>query len=224
MQRTVLGISTSPRGGGNSDLLVQEALRGAESVGGRAEYVALRQLTIAPCYACGRCRETGRCRFDDDYQRVFDRMLAADRIVMAVPIYFMTVPAQAKALIDRCQCLWSRKYVLKQPLYPDGPRDRRGLVIAVGGSTSRKMFDSIRLTMKYYFDVLEVGYFANLFVNRVDGRGDIRKHPTALKEAYHLGSALGSFSGPMPQGSIDVFLSGAAPEDRPVRPAERGKD
>jgi multimeric flavodoxin WrbA len=221
MERTVLGISTSPRAGGNSDLLLKEALRGAESVGGRTEYVALRGLSIAPCYSCGRCRTLGRCQVQDDFQPLFEKMLAADRLVVALPIYFMAVPAQAKALIDRCQCLWSRKYVLKEPLYPAGRRDRRGLVMAVGGSTSRKMFDSVRLTMKYYLDVLEVGYFANLFVNRVDGKGDIARHPTALREAYHLGAALASFSGPMPEGSIDVFLSGEAGGSPAGRPSRR---
>ena len=209
MARKVLGISTSPRAGGNTDLLLKGALRGAESVGATPEYLTLRDYTFSPCVECNHCYRTGVCRIDDEFQEVFGKMLEADRIVFATPVFFMTVPAQAKMLIDRCQCLWSRKYVLKEPLWPTGERDRRALVIAVGGSTSKKMFESVRLTMRYYLDVLDVKYFANLFVNRVDARGDILKHPTAVREAFHLGSALASFEGPAPSGPLDVSLFGA---------------
>ena len=80
----------------------------------------------------------------------------------------MAVCAQAKSLIDRCQCLWAHKYILKKPLIKTTDRDRRAMVIAVGGSKSKKMFESIRLTMKYFFDVLDINYTSNLFVNKVE--------------------------------------------------------
>jgi len=64
------------------------------------------------------------------------------------------------------------------------------MVIAVGGSKSKKMFESIRLTMKSYFDILDLHYVSNLFVNRVNDDGDIKKHPTAMKEAHRLGREL----------------------------------
>jgi hypothetical protein len=118
----------------------------------------------------------------------------------------MSVCAQAKILIDRCQCLWANKYVLKKPLFINGNRDRRAMVIAVGGTKSKKMFDSVRLTMKYYFDVLDMQYVANLFVNKVDDCGEIKKHPIALKEAYRLGSELVTVETP-PEKPIDVELT-----------------
>ncbi len=211
MTRKVLGIATSPRAGGNTDLLLAEALRGVEAVEAETSLVALRDKRITPCTACEHCHATGRCHMDDDFTPILDAMLEADRIVFATPIYFMAVSSHAKLLIDRCQCLWARKYVLKEQLFPDADRDRRALVIAVGGSRSRKMFDSIRLTMKYYLDALDVGYFANLFVNQVDARGAIRDHPSAMTEAFHLGSALASFAGPMPDEPLDVDLFGSAP-------------
>jgi multimeric flavodoxin WrbA len=189
MALKVLGISASPREGGNSDLLLREALAGAQDAGGQAEYLALRGLSIAPCEECNACARTGLCRIQDDYQAVMAKMLEADRLIFATPVFFMAVSAQAKLLIDRCQCLWSRRYVLKQPLFPE-PRDRRALVIAVGGSKSRKMFESVRLTMKYYLDAIGCAYAANLFVNQVDGRGEIRKHAEVLAEARRLGRAL----------------------------------
>jgi len=64
------------------------------------------------------------------------------------------------------------------------------MVIAVGGTKSKKMFESIRLTMKYYLDVLEMRYTANLFVNQVDALGEIKKHPSAMNEAFRLGKEL----------------------------------
>jgi multimeric flavodoxin WrbA len=189
MSIKVLGISTSPRLKGNSDLLLRRALAGAEAAGAETEYIRLRDLNIAPCIECNSCYKKGACVVEDDYQMLSSKMLEADRLIFATPIFFMTVCAQAKALIDRCQCLWAHKYVLKQPLITTG-RDRRAMVIAVGGTKSKKMFESIRLTAKYFFDVLDMTYFANLFVNKVDAAGEIQQHPSAMDEAFRLGREL----------------------------------
>jgi len=190
MSVKVLGISTSPRVGGNSDLLLRQALSGAESAGAVVEYISLSNLKIAPCTECNFCYKMGQCKIEDDYQMVSAKMLEANRLIFATPIFFMTVCSQAKTLIDRCQCLWACKYVLKKPLITSGGRDRRAMVIAVGGSKSKKMFESIRLTMKSYFDILDLHYVSNLFVNRVNDASDIEKHPTAMKEAHRLGREL----------------------------------
>jgi multimeric flavodoxin WrbA len=206
MSAKVLGISTSPRLKGNSDLLLREALAGADAAGAQIEYLRVPDFDIAPCVECNACYGTGRCRVQDDYQQVFTKLLETDRLIFATPIFFMNVCAQAKALIDRGQCLWANKYVLKKPLFEDGPRDRRGMVIAVGGSRSIKQFESVRLTMKYYFDVLDMKYVANLFVNQVDERGAIKKHPSALKEAFRLGKELITAETP-PEKPISVQLT-----------------
>ena len=203
----VLGISTSPRVNGNSDLLLRRALAGAGAAGARTELLRLRDLNIAPCVECNSCRTTGRCGVEDDYQMVLAKMLDADRLIFATPIFFMTVCAQAKVLIDRCQCLWARKYVLKKPLTTTSGRDRRAMVVAVGGSKSKEMFDSIRLTMKYYLDVLDMHYAANLFVNKVENSGDIEKHPSAMKEAFRLGEELVTAVTAPSEKPIDVELT-----------------
>ena len=205
MTLKVLGISTSPRLKGNSDLLLQEALAGAESAGAQVEYLRIAELNIAPCVECNCCYTTGRCRVQDDYQQVLQKMLDCDRLIFATPVFFATVCTQAKILIDRGQCLWANKYVLKKPLFENGPCDRRGMVIAVGGSKSRKQFESIRLTMKSYFDALDVKYVANLFVNKIDARGAIMQHPSALKEAFRLGKGLVTDETP-PDMPVDVAL------------------
>lgn len=206
MSVKVLGISTSPRVDGNSDLLLRQALAGAESTGAEIEYIRLSDLNIAPCNECNSCYKSGACAIEDDYQMLSSKMLEADRLIFATPIFFMTVCAQAKALIDRCQCLWAHKYVLKQPLLTTG-RDRRAMVIAVGGTKSKKMFESIRLTAKYFLDVLDMTYVANLFVNKVDAAGEIKQHPSAMDEAYRLGRELASTDTPPPEKPISVELT-----------------
>ena len=206
MSIKVLGISASPRQNGNSDLLLKQALAGAQSANAQTEYIRLADLNIAPCVECNACYKTGKCRVDDDYQLISAKMLEADRLIFATPIFFMTVCAQAKLLIDRCQCLWAHKYVLKKPLIGTAGRDRRAMAIAVGGSKSKKMFDSIRLTMKYYFDVLDMHYAANLFVNKMEEPAQIKNNPTAMKEALRLGAELIIAPAP-PEKPIDVELT-----------------
>jgi len=205
----VLGISTSPRADSSSDLLLRQALAGAESAEAstdlsadlsgvakaesealaKAEYITLRDFKIAPCIECNSCYITGKCKVEDDFQIILQKMLDADRLIFATPIFFMTVCAQAKALIDRCQCLWANKHILKKPLFTT-KRDRRAMVIAVGGSKSTKMFESIHLTMKYWLDVLDFNYVSELFVNQIEEPSRIKQHPTALKDAYRLGREL----------------------------------
>jgi len=207
MALKVIGISASPRLNGNSDLLLRRALAGAESAGAQVEYVRLVDFKIAPCIECNSCYKTGSCVVKDDYHTLSAKMLDADRLIFATPIFFMAVCAQAKALIDRCQCLWAHKYVLKKPLINTIGRDRRAMVIAVGGSKSKKMFDSIRLTMKYFFDVLDMNYAANLFVNKVEDPGRIKEHPSAMEQAFSLGRDLTAADTPPPEKPADIELT-----------------
>lgn len=207
MNVKVLGISTSPRLKGNSDLLLRKALAGAESAGAQAEYLRISDLEISPCAECNWCYNTGSCKIKDDYQMILQKMLAADRLIFATPIFFMTVCSQAKMLIDRGQCLWACKHVLKKPLLITSKFDRWAMVIAVGGSKSTKQFDSIRLTMKAYFDTLEMKYFANLFVNKIDAYGVVTKHTAVLNEAFRLGKDLVAADALMPEKIIDVRMT-----------------
>lgn len=189
MATRVLGISASPRVDSNSDILLRQVLSGVQSAGAEIEYIRLSDLDIRPCSECNSCYATGVCVIKDDYEKLSAKLLDAERLIFATPIFFMTVCAQAKALIDRAQCHWALKYMLKKELIPD-KRDRRAMVIAVGGSKSVKMFESVRLTMKSYFDAIQMRYVANLFVNKVNEAGEIQKHPLALSEAFRLGKEL----------------------------------
>ncbi len=125
MTVSVLGLAGSPRRRGNTALLLERALEGAASAGAEVSRVDLCRQRVAPCIACGRCAEAGVCVVDDDdFQALLVQLIAADAVVLATPVYFLGVTAAAKAFIDRCQCLWARKYVLHRPLPPirDGRR------------------------------------------------------------------------------------------------------
>jgi multimeric flavodoxin WrbA len=202
----IIGISTSPRLSSNSDLLLRKAMAGAGSTGAQAEYLQLYKMNIKPCTACGACYGTGECIIDDDFNVVLSKMVGTERLIFATPIYFMTVCSQAKMLIDRCQCLWASKYMLKKPVSRPQQNSRQAMVIAVGGTKNKKMFDSVRLTMKYYFDVLDMGYFANLFVGGIDEAGKIEQNADAMEQAFQLGIRLAS-SEAAPAQTIEIELT-----------------
>ena len=84
----VLGIGCSPRKGGNTDILLGEALAGAQQNGAEVEQLSIRELDIKPCDGCYSCAKKGKCKIKDDMQLVYDKMLAADGIIFSVPIYF----------------------------------------------------------------------------------------------------------------------------------------
>jgi len=102
MSKKVLVLSGSPRKGGNSDILCDQFMLGAEEAGHQVEKIFLGDKEINYCIACDTCRENGGiCDQDDDMAEVLDKMISADVIVMATPVYFYTMDAQMKTLIDR---------------------------------------------------------------------------------------------------------------------------
>ena len=103
MSKRVLVISSSPRKGGNSDLLCDQFLRGAVEAGHRGEKLRVAERSIAYCTGCGACtRKKGGCSQRDDMAAVLQKMVEADVLVLATPVYFYTMAAQMKTLIDRC--------------------------------------------------------------------------------------------------------------------------
>jgi multimeric flavodoxin WrbA len=186
----VLGLFGSPRRGGNTDILLEEALKGAETEGAGGERLYLTDFSIIPCRECLQCSNDGKCIILDDMQKIYPKLLEADIIILASPIFFYGVTAWAKALIDRCQAFWSRKYILKdESLGKDGKR-RKGFLISVGGTKGQKVFEGAILTAKYFFDVLNSEYVGELVFREVDAKGDILKRPEALQQALEVGRKL----------------------------------
>jgi multimeric flavodoxin WrbA len=187
MDRTVkvLGIFGSPRKGGNTDLLLEEALKGAAAEGALVDRLRLCDFTISPCTACQGCFQDGTCVISDDMQDIYPRLVAADIVILASPIFFYGITAQTKALVDRCQALWARKYVLHTSA--PGKTPKRGFFISVGGGKGKQTFAGAILTVKYFFDAFHVAYAGELLIPGVDACGDIRKDPDALRQAFTAG-------------------------------------
>jgi multimeric flavodoxin WrbA len=183
----VLGIYGSPRKGGNSDILLQETLKGAESVG--AEVISIRccDLKISGCLECGGCDKTGECVLKDDMFQVYPKLLEAESIILASPMFFYGITSQAKTLIDRCQAMWCKRMLDKTPENMRKYDSGRGWLIGVGATKGANLFEGAALVAKYFYDALDMSYEGGVFAKKVEGKGDIVNHPDFLKEAFELG-------------------------------------
>ena len=107
MSKKVLILSGSPRKSGNSDLLCDEFMRGAQEAGNEVEKIRVAEKKIAPCSACYYCRQSGgACAHKDDMAEILQKMIDADVLVLASPVYFYSIDAQLKAVIDRTVARW----------------------------------------------------------------------------------------------------------------------
>jgi len=187
----VLGISGSPRLGGNTDTLLLEVLKGAQSQGAETSTIYICDQQIAPCQHCDSCLVLGDCKISDDMHKVYHQMSEADAIVIASPVHFLGLTAQLKAAVDRCQALWARKYRLKIPPLGEVKR-RRGFFVSAGGRTKTGNFEPAIATIKALFATLDVEYTGALTFHGVEEKGAILKNPEALKQAYEAGRRLGA--------------------------------
>lgn len=185
---TILGIMGSPRRQSNTEILLDAALAGAKEMGAEVEKVVVSELKVSPCREIYACLKDGDCAIKDDMQWLYEKLLQADHVVFASPIFFYGLTAQAKAIVDRCQALWVRRHVLG--MRREDSRMRRGVFISVGGTQGSKLFDGAVLTVKYFFDAIGLRYAGDLLIRGIDGKAEIKEHPTALRDAFRLGQQL----------------------------------
>jgi multimeric flavodoxin WrbA len=185
----IIAFLGSPRKDGNTELLLKEVIRGIEGSGLKVHVFNLNLMNISPCQNCGGCDDTGICVIEDDMVQVHDAIRAADRIILASPIFFFGLSAQAKTMIDRCQAFWCEKYLLKKPI-PEGPYGRKGLLLLVGGQKKEIGIQCAEATAKAFFRTVSVPEHKTLGFLGIDAKGAILQHPTALREAYEAGLQL----------------------------------
>lgn len=183
----VLVFLGSPRKKGNSEVLTEAVLEGVRQEGGVPEIIRLCDLEIAPCISCGGCDKKGKCVVEDDMTPLYDKIITTDKIILASPIYFYGITAQAKAFIDRTQALWNRKRISQEKgEWIENP-ERKGFFISVAATRGANVFTGAVLTMKYGYDAMDMQYAGELLVSGPDKRSDMTKDKTKLEEAKEAG-------------------------------------
>lgn len=172
----LVGIVCSPRVGGNTEILVNEVLKSANVFGAKVELLTVAGKTISPCEACNSCKGTDKCKINDDMQEIYIKLLGADAIVFGTPVFYWSVSAQAKALIDRTYALhWDRKL-----------RDKVGGVVVVARSAGCTNAFSI---FNNFFAIQKIRTVGYVFAHG-DKKGDVKRDKSAMENAEALGKTI----------------------------------
>lgn len=185
MNKKIVILKGSPREIGNSNVLADQARAGAEAEGASVESFFLHGMDIRPCDGCDFCRETGVCVVKDDMQKLYPKIIAADALILASPIYWFTYSAQLKLCIDRWYAAWNFKHDLfkGKPFggiftYGDDDVYQSGCVNAIHTLE----------TMVKFLDADVAGWV----YGTASDVGDVQKDPALMEKAYQLGKKLAS--------------------------------
>ena len=189
----ITAIYGSPRLGGNTSTLMDKFLEGVEDgTAGSGKNIVIEKilaskLDISPCRECGNCSRTGECIVQDEMQEIFKTLTETDFIAVSSPVFFTTVSAYLKSLIDRCQKFWVLKYERQEKIIN---KERKGVFIGASGSGSSTIFDCPKKVIRAFFDVLYIDYDRDFLYKSTDSKGDILKNKQALEEIYAYGKKL----------------------------------
>ena len=178
--KNVLIISTSPRKGGNSESLALEFAKGAEESGNKVETVFFREKNIGFCKGCLACGKTNRCVIKDDAAELVEKMLAADVIVFATPIYYYEMSGQMKTLLDRGNPMYSADYAFRDIYLLSAAAED-------GDDVPKRAVSGLEGWIECFPKAHLVG---TVFAGGVNAVGDIKGH-SALNKAYEMGKAIG---------------------------------
>lgn len=187
----ICGIVGSPKKNGNVDLLVSQVLDGASTQGVDTCKIYLNDLNVGPCQSCGVDPHPEYCLFDDDMKIIYEKLQSCDAVVLGSPVYFDTVSAPVKLMIDRCNCLMP--YVKRS----DGTyhferrmkKRKKGILIAVAGTGQE--FDTIQTTVKGFFQWTNVELVETiLHVHDDNELGSVKNDKRRMDEAFQVGVRL----------------------------------
>ncbi|HEX7392677.1 MAG TPA: flavodoxin family protein [Thermoplasmata archaeon] len=186
----VLGIMGSPCVDGNTAMLLDAVLEGAKAAGAEVERLNLAKMDIHPCLECRECdSEIGCSQGNDEMPEIYTRIRLVDAIVLASPIFFMGVSAQTKAMIDRCQCFWTEKYVRGIRRY-EGRRRPKGLFVSCAGSQKEVVFEPARHVVKAFFAAIDYQYAGEVLLLHTDDPDLGSRRTEALAQARVAGARL----------------------------------
>lgn len=175
----VMALLGSPRRGGNSEILLNSVTSLISENGHEVQIFRPDAMKISPCLNCGGCEESGECIIEDDMALIYNAIRQSDRFIICSPIFFYGLPAQIKALIDRCQAIWSEKYLLKRPIIAS-VSGRKGLLILIGGLNKQVGFDCGDATAMAFFRTIGVPVHETISLMKIDEKGAINDHPDAF--------------------------------------------
>jgi len=178
MSKKVLILSGSPRKDGNSDILCNEFMRGAIESGNEVEKIRVAEKKIGFCTGCYACRNTGVCAIKDDMAEVMQKLIDADVIVLASPVYFYSIDAQLKALIDRTVCRWTEV------------KDKEFYYIMTAADSGIESMETTLACFRGYADCVEgAKEMGVIYGTGVYEKGEI-KDKKAMLEAYEMGKGI----------------------------------
>jgi len=190
-QRTLVAINGSPVRGSSIDLMLGAMLEGAEQAGGRAVHFRCNEMIVKPCQACGPEPTTGYCIFHDDMDAVYTAMESAHAIAVGSPVYFDTVSAQLKLVMDRCNCV---TMLVRLPgggegFRPQWKRTRRGVFVTACGERFR--YDVAERSVRGFLKWVGAKWEETLAYPHADNDpGSVTRHPELLDRARAIGRRL----------------------------------
>lgn len=186
----IAAVYGSPRRKGNTSLLLKHAVSGARQAGATVKDVVLRDLKMSPCLEIYGCKKDGHCVIKDDFQKIQTLLQQIDGLMLASPIFFYSVSAHTKILMDRCNALWVKKYWIDKA--PFGPKtyQRKGLFISVGSTKGKRLFDGALLSVKYFMDALDMELWDSLVFRGIETQGQVLDYPGHLDAAREAGKKL----------------------------------
>jgi len=177
----VLGFQGSPRKKGNTHFLLSSFMAAAEKLGAQTRTIEVAKKSIAACKELIVCEKKGYCPIDDDMKHeIYPLIRQAEVVVIGTPIFFYNMTAQLKAMVDRCQTFWARKYVFK--IKDPAQKMRRGFLLSVAATKGKTLFEGLELTTKYFFDAIDASYAGGLTYREIEGPKDMANHPTVLQD------------------------------------------
>jgi multimeric flavodoxin WrbA/protein-tyrosine-phosphatase len=189
----VLGFQGSPRKKGNTSFLLSAFMQAAESLGAQTRIIDVTQKSIIPCKEYVVCEKKGFCPIDDDVKtEIYPLIRQAEVVVLATPIFFFNMTAQLKAVVDRCQLFWARKYRFN--LTDPAKKTKRGFLLSVGASKGKRLFEGLQLTAKYFFDAIDARFEGSLTYREIEGPKDMAGHPTVSTD---IEKAVADLIGPL---------------------------
>jgi len=186
----IVALYGSPRRQGNTATLLMQAVAGARDAGARVEEFVLRDLKLSACLEIYSCRQDGECRIRDDFQKVREHVLASAGLMLASPIFYYAVSAHTKILMDRFHSLWVKKHWVDAQRNPTPGMRRKGLFISAGATRGKRLFDGTLLSVRYFFDTLDMDLWKALLYRGLEHESEVQEHPDYLNETYQTGRDL----------------------------------